>query len=415
MINFEEEYVVENVEKYLEDSNIANLPVEKSEEQLSFIKFKKHEGFNETNLMTLPFISLKRKPEQIISRSWKKSNDEIVSLEVVGGAKGVPQIAELDVLLALFRIHLKNNKNRFTQKKTNMEDKKNTKVDIPKKIHFTYFELAKEVGYAKYGGKQKEALEKSIKKLNETTIYNKFAIFDASKGEFVSMFKGEKSCRILKNYTSYTEVDFKREEGRTLKPNEIKDYQYVEIDDFFLSNMCNNYYKIYDYEKYKELKSAVAKRIFLILNTWSKGNKKVLSYESLVNYIGLDYETPKEKNYARDLINRAMKELKEINYIDDFKKKRSEGIEIIFNQRSVDVENYKHMFNKFSEIMEELRTYGINYDEMPKITEKVSEEYLKGLLRNIRYNVEVKGNNIKNKRQYFLSALKERWDVSQFK
>lgn len=405
---------MDNVEKYLEDSYIDDLDVDNSEKQLTFFKFKKHEGFNETNLMTLPFISLKRKSEQSITRSWRKSNNELVSLEVVGGKDGVPQIAELDVLLALFRIHLKNNKDGFTQQKYKSNNKKITKTDIPKRIHFSYFELAKEVGYAKYGGKQKEALEKSIRKLNETTLYNKFAIFDASKGEFISTFKGVKSCRILENYSSYVETEYKREKGKKLKPNQIKDYQYVEIDDFFLTNMCNNYYKIYDYEKYKELKSAVAKKIFLILSTWSKGDIKILSYDTLVNYIGLDYKTTKEQNYARDLINRAMKELQNVGYIDSFKKKKKEGVEIIFNQRSIDIKNYKHMFNTPTEVMAELRSFGINYDEMPEITKKVSEKYLVAILRNIRYNIEVKGLNIKNKRQYFLSALREKWEINQF-
>lgn len=393
---------------------VDNVVDKSSEEQLSFFKVKENHSFNETNLMTLPFISLKRKKIQSFERSWQKSNNEIVSMKVVGGESGVPQIFELDVLLALFRIHLRNNKNGFYKNKVT------NKTNIPARIYFTYLELSKEVGYSRYSGKVKKLLENSIKKLNETTIYNKFAIYDAEEKNYVSVFKGEKSCRILKNYASYSKEDYKRQYGKLMNPHEIKEMQYVEIDDFFLINMCNNYYKIYDYEKYKSLKLSVAKKIFLILSTWSKNDSKFLTYQTLADYIGLDY-TKSEKRYTVDLINRSMKELVEINFIEDYEKIRGEGVNIIFNKRKFDIKTYKDLITNEFELMAELRRVGIEYDEMSFISKYTTQEYLIGVLKSIRYKQEVKCEIIKDVRKYFLSAFNLdnnpnyiKWDVREF-
>ncbi|MGV2640097.1 hypothetical protein GNF86_01395 [Clostridium perfringens] len=393
---------------------VDNIVDESLEEQLSFFKIKKNHSFNETNLMTLPFISLKRKKIQSFERSWTKSSNEMVSIKVVGGEEGVPQIFELDVLLALFRIHLRNNKNGFYKNKIT------NKTDIPARIYFTYLELSKEVGYSRYSGKVKMLLERSIKKLNETTIYNKFAIYDAEEKNFVAVFKGEKSCRILKNYASYSKEDYKRQYGKLVNPHEVKEMQYVEIDDFFLINMCNNYYKIYDYEKYKSLKLSVAKKIFLILSTWSKNDSKFLTYQTLADYIGLDY-SKSEKRYTVDLINRSMKELVDINFIEDFEKIRGEGVKIVFNKRKNDLNMYKDLIKNEFDLMAELRRVGIDWDEMSFISKYTTEEYLIGVLKSIRYKQEVKGEIIKDVRKYFLSAFNFdnnpnyiRWDVREF-
>lgn len=401
--------IVDNVDNAVELSNIDNKLVDNSQEQLTFFKIKQTHGINETNLMTLPFVSLKRKSESTIERVWKKSNNEIVSMKVVGGEFGVPQIAELDVLLALFRIHLKNNKNGF------LKNKETNQLKIPQKIHFTYSTLADELGYKTKSGSLKKKLERSVKKLNEATIYNKFAILDAEKGEYISSFKGEESCRILKRYKSYSKENYKKENGKLMNPYEIKDYQCVEIDDFFLNNMCNNYYKIYDYEKYKGLKMAIAKKIFLILNTWSKGNSKFITYQVLADYIGLDFKEKKECYYAIKQINKAMQELVDVNYIDNFEILRNKGVNIIFNQYKLDKDNYKHLFKNPNDIVPELRKYGFEYEEIGKMIEKESLDYIIGVLRSLRYRLETNGESKTNLKKYLLSAFeKEKWDVKEF-
>ncbi|MEG2289663.1 MAG: hypothetical protein RSC24_06815 [Clostridium sp.] len=397
-----------------EVSNINDLDVDnsldiKNEDQISFFKVKDHQSINESNLMTLPFIWLKRKKINVFSREWKKSNGELVSLKVVGGEDGVPQIAELDVLLALFRIHLKNNKNGFYR------NKKTKKSEIPQRIHFTYLGLANELGYKQMGGALKKKLEKSIKKLNETTIYNSFAIMDAEKKEYVATFKGEKSCRILKNYTSYEKKIHLREEGKLLNPQDILDYQYIEIDDFFFNNMCNDYFKVYDYEKYKLLKKNVSKKLFLILSTWSKSASKYLSYQVIFDYVGLDVMDTKEKYFQVSQVKKAMDEYVSIGYIDGYNERKGEGIEIIYNKRKLDTSLFKTLYLTESECVSQLRAYDIQYEEMNDIINKNGLEYVASLLRSMKYRIE-QGDTISNKRRYVIKAIeKGDYNLNEFK
>ena len=399
-----------NVDNYMEISNTNENNVDKSvEKQLSFFKVKESFGINETNLMTLPFISLKRKQEAELVRSWFKSNNEEVTLRVVGGGRyGVPQIAELDVLLALFRIHLKNNKHVFEK------NKETNKVSIPARINFTFSALAEELGYKQYGGALKKKLEKSIQKLNETTIYTKFAIYNAEKGEFISSFKGEKSCRILKSYATYEKEVYKKEEGSLMNPYEIKDYQYVEIDDFFLNNMCNGYYKVYDYEKYKGLTMAISKKILLILSTWSKSSSKFITYQVLCDYIGLDYEEKKQVYYATSQIKKAFEDLKNVGYIDDFKEEKGRGINIIFNRKKLDVTNFKNMYTDEQQIFDGLREYQLDIRDIGYILQNFEYEYIAAVLRSLKAKSE-KGEIKNNITNYVMSAFgRNRWDVSEF-
>ncbi|MGL5647856.1 MAG: hypothetical protein ACRDDY_08390 [Clostridium sp.] len=403
------------VENIANNSNTLKSSVDKSvdndiEKQISFFKVKQEYGFNETNLMTLPFISLKRAKEMELTRSWFKSNNEEVTLKVVGGSRhGVPQMAELDVLLALFRIHLKNN--RFLFEKNN----DNGKVTIPARINFTFSKLAEELGYKTYGGFLKAKLEKSIQKLNETTIYTKFAIYNAEEGEFVSSFKGEKSCRILKSYATYEKDIYKREhKGELLSPYEIQDYQYVEIDDFFLNNMCNGYYKVYDYEKYKGLAMSISKRILLILSTWSRSSSKFITYQVLCDYIGLDYIDKKQQYYANSQIKKAMKELVDIGYIDDFEEEKNRGINIIFNRKKLNTSTFKNLYNTESEIFDGLREYSLDIRDVGYILNNFDDKYVAAVLRCLKHKCskgEIK-NNISN---YVMSAFgKTKWDVKEF-
>ena len=201
-----------------------------------------------------------------------------------------------------------------------------------------------------------------------------------------------------------------------MNPYEVKNFQSVEIDDFFWSNMCHNYYKLYNYEKYKELKTAVAKRLFLILNTWSKGNSKFISYQALVSYIGLDFEEKKDQYYAVRQIKKAFQELVDIGYIDNFDASSKDGIDIIFNQMKLDDNKFKHLFKNVNDIIPEFRSYGLEYEEIAKIMEKEKVEYVVGVLRSLRYRTEIKSENKTNYKNYLLSAFgkKKKWDVKEF-
>lgn len=403
------------MDNIVEDSNTVDVSVDnfgenriikKEDEQISFFNIKENYGFIERNLGHLPFISLKRKKVAVLNRTWVRSDGQEVMLKVVGGEDGVPQMKDMDVLLALLKLNAKQQDNRL--KKTD------TSVEINRKIYFTYSELARELGLELKGGSMKARLEKSIKKLNESTIYNKFAFKDASSKEYVKTFKGEKSCRILKNYTSYEMCDITEKNGKYLSPKEIKDMQYVEIDDFFYENMCHNYFKTYNFDMYLSLKMDIAKKIFLILNIWSKGNSKFITYQTLFDYIGLDIETPGDQYYAINQIKKAMKELVLVKYIDNYNEEKGRGIDIIFNQKKLDIQSYKNYYKTTAEQSDELRSYGLNVEQLGLILNNFSKDYIAGVLRCVRYKMS-KGGVMQNVKNYIMSAFgKEKWDVEAF-
>ena len=42
-----------------------------------------------------------------------------------------------------------------------------------------------------------------------------------------------------------------------LSPYEVEEHQSVEIDDFFYNNICNNYFKLYDYATINDTSSRI--------------------------------------------------------------------------------------------------------------------------------------------------------------
>lgn len=117
------------------------------------VDIKEHQSFNESNLMTLPFISLKRKRVPEINRTWIRDGQEI-NLQVKGGAEfGCPTIYELDVLMGLFKIQAKAMDNKLVVLNSKTVDSdgevlnsKYSVQNIPKVINFTYRGLARENG-----------------------------------------------------------------------------------------------------------------------------------------------------------------------------------------------------------------------------------------------------------------------------
>ena len=116
------------------------------------ITIKSNQGFNENNLMCLPIFSIKRNRVGKIKRIWYRNNQE-VELTIVGGAEyGVPNIKDMDVLLALFKLMTKHIDNKIIYEDINKPQ------NIPKVINFTYRSLSKEMGLRGFGNKTKERL-----------------------------------------------------------------------------------------------------------------------------------------------------------------------------------------------------------------------------------------------------------------
>lgn len=371
---------MENVDNLKKDmAKVENLEknIEASEK---LITIKPFQGLNESNLMTLPFISLKRKKEPVLIRKWIKGNQE-VGLKVVGGENGCPTMFDLDVLLALFRLLIKSIDGKYVLKENN-------KVDFPKEINFTYRKLAKEMGIKKFGGSCKVRLENSIKKLNEVTIYSTFAFRDQEEGKYIKTFKGERSCGILCKYKSYSVEERKVNKDKLASPKEIESLQSVEIDEFFYKNMCSNYFKLYDYDKYIKLNKSIGKKLLLILTQWSNGYEKYLSMQTLYDYIGIDIKDKKDEYYYNNELKKALDELKEVGFIKEYEFKVGEGILFIFNATQKIKAKGLDKYTTDADVIARLREIGISYEDINNFVKMDTLSYISAMLRYVddRFN-----------------------------
>lgn len=400
---------MDNVNKHEESEKIEGLvAVDKDneiEEEIEIITINSTQGINESNLMTIPFISLKNTKVKILERYWE-SNGIKRGIKVKGSVEyGCPTVSELDVLLALFRILLKNIGYKYQYNRTT------GKVNIPQTINFTYRELAKELGYKSYGGSIKEKLNKSIRILIETTIYTTFGIRDASMKDYVDNFNGEESTRILKNYKEYSYTRERKKGG--INSNIVKEKQSVDIDDFFFKNICNNFFKIFDYSRYVSLNKGISKKIYLLLCQWSHGYEKFLYYDTLYDYLSFDVTEDKKRYYYNRLIKESLEELKKIKFIDDFEISTSEGVNLIFNENRKKIAKGKYKYKTDEEVITKLQEYGLSISEWTKYFRMDNSEYVKGLLRYVDNRVE-KGL-VPNPKEYLLKGLKnENYNISEY-
>lgn len=397
------------MEKSIKPLNDGHLESSKNNITVKFIKLKTYEGINESNLMTIPFVSFARTKVATIERTWVRSNGDEVGIKVVGGEHGCPTMNEMDVLLALLRIMIKNNNNGYSY------DKDNKTAEFNQTINFTYKELAEELGYTKFGGTQKKALDKSIKVLTETTIYSNFAIKDIDEGNYITTFKGEESCRILTTYKKYSMTKVNKNKGdKYLSAKDIKEQTSVKIDDFFFHNMCNNYFKIYDFGKYRSLKGDITKKLFLILSQWSHGYQKFISYKVLYDYIGLDVPTIQKVYYYNRRLKDAVDELVEIKFLDSYEIKQQQGINFIFNIIKLERSKFKDRYLSIDDIYTRLREIGFDLDDFQKYVRLDNEPYVGALLRYVDDKL-AQEHTIKDIKSYVEQGLKyENYDVRDY-
>lgn len=374
-------------------NNVENM-VESAENNISIVEktvdIKENQSFNESNLMTLPFISLKRKRVPKIKRTWIRDGQE-VSLQVKGGSEfGCPTIYELDVLMALFKIQARSMDNKLVVLNSkNIENdvvlsSKHSISNMSKTIHFTYRGLAKEMGLKGFGKTTKDRLEKSILCLNECTIYSTLAIRDQEQGEYIVDFDGIESSRILKNYKSYNITKWKKANKKLLDPTKVEEFQSIEIDDFFFKNLCNNFLKLYDYSIYKQLKSSIAKKLQLILTQWSHGNEKYIKMQTLCDYIGLECNNKDDEYYNNKQIKKALDELKGVKFIQDYNL-INEGVNLVFNTTGLIKEKGLNKYTTDEEIICRLREIGVSYDDITKHCRLDTMGYVGALLRYVDY------------------------------
>lgn len=393
------------MDKYIFCSNNNTLDCGKDCEKTIIIK--SNQGFNENNLMCLPIFSLKREKINKLKRIWYRGNEE-VELTIIGSSEyGVPNIKDMDVLLALFKIMTKHMDNIITFSEPTKPN------NIPKVINFTYRGLAKEMKLKGFGNKTKERLEKSIKSLTEATIYSNLSLRNQETGEYVIDFNGEESFRIINKYKSYSVTKRKKLKQNLLCAKDIEELQSVEIGDFFYNNMINNYFKLYDYNKYTKLSSGIAKKLLLILTTWSHGYEKYITIQKLYDYIGIDINKKSDIYYYNQKIKIALKELIEVNFIKDYTF-NNDGITFVFNTT---VKREKLKLDKYTtvgEIIDRLSNIGVGIENISIYLNKDTISYIGALLRYTDDKIE-KGEINKSVKSFVLKGLPyNNYDVEKY-
>ena len=347
---------------------------EKSIQEKKFV-LKEYQSFNESNLMTLPIFTLKRKRIGYMKYTWIRDNKKVdITIKAPEGT-GIPSIKELDVLLALMSLAKKQIGSTF------VFDENNRVKNMPKVINFTYRSLAKEMGLRGFGAKTKDRLKASIESLIESTIYTNLAIRDAQEGEYVFDFDGKESCRILTNLKEYKIAKQKLRHGKLLSPKDIQEYQSVEIDDFFFKNLCNNYLRVFDYSVYKKLTKGLAKKLFLLLSQWSHGSEKYVTLKVLYAYLGVVIATKEDEYIADRALKESLKELIKSKFIVDFRFCKGEGVTFIFNKdKYMKAKMLDKYTNQFA-VIARLREIGFSYDEIFEYVTEANVSYVAALLR----------------------------------
>lgn len=372
--------------------------VDKSEKEVQIISLKSNQSINESNLMVIPFVSMSKSKVSILERTWESKGIER-GIKVVGSAEhGCPTVQELDVMLGLFRILIKNVGFKYEYNKAT------GKVNLPKVINFTFQELSKELGYKTYGGALKKKLENSVKCLNEVTMYSNFALRDVEVDDYIYDYNKEESFRIIEKYISYSYKNKKKSGEKIGNSKQIKEQQSVEISDFFFNSICNNYFKIYNYDSYIGLTKGLSKKLYLLLTQWSKGYEKYLTYKVLYDMLSLDVVDSKKEYYYNRLIKEALDELMSVGFIQDYEVKKSEGIIFVFNKSKRLASKYLDKYNTQEEIIIRLQCIGFDIDDLAKYYTKDGEKYLKGVLRYMDYRIKNR-KDIINELDFIKSAL----------
>jgi hypothetical protein len=191
------------------------------------LRIKTDEAIIESNLAEMPFIYYykKKEPINILEYIWYDSKGVKRGLEVRNPKHGVPSDYEYQVLLALYKIFAKNNPILTSNEESQS-------FDIPIVINFSFKELAKEMGYANYGGSIKTKLDNAIECLIDTTIYNRYngGLLDQSTGQYI--IDGKKAFHILEEYEAYSYKELIPGEKR-LQGEEIKERTMIRLSSFF--------------------------------------------------------------------------------------------------------------------------------------------------------------------------------------
>ena len=397
-------------------SNIIKYEKETELTKEKVITIKSNRSIAESNIMILPFVPVQNTKAKIYRRYWEV-NGVTRGLVVKGSPDlGLPNIKDLDTLLALFRIMIKNSNMQYSY-----NPETNRVSGLNNVINFTRRELALEMGYKSYSGAIKNVIDKSLKRLNETTLYSDLAFRDIEKGGYVCEFNGEESTRIISNLKTYSYKRIKKEGGKLGNCEEVREKTSLKIEDFFFKNICNNFFKIYDYSQYLKIKLGIAKKLFLILNQWSHGSEKYITYKVMYDYLGVEIREDEKGNknkkdiyYYNRQIKKSFDELANIKFIEGFEEdKKKNGINIIFDMKARKSTRFLNRYTNDLEVISKLRELEFSYDDITTYYRPDNQDYVRALLRLYDYKKDNK--QLVNEIGFLREGLRrENYDITRF-
>jgi len=120
---------------------------------------------------------------------------------------------------------------------------------IQNPIHFTSYEVLKELGMSPNSGFNIRQVRESIKRLTVTSIDAEQLIHDSKK-------KRAATGRVFHLYNDFAYYGDEGDDGKPIEKN------WVELSAWYLNNLNNNYVRPLDFEYYKLLSNPVAQRLY---------------------------------------------------------------------------------------------------------------------------------------------------------
>ena len=273
---------------------------------------KKEHVLMEGNLLEYPIFSMQKRridktTEEYVWQERNGSGEVTIERKFkVDCVKGVPNYFDMDVFNAIMRVYVKKG---VVYSKT--------------EIHFTIYELMRELGLQVHDGRTVNRVRESLERMAKTNLH------------FENCFYAEKE-KITKIVHLVSRIEiYEKQKGNRLI-NMIK----VVLDDELVNSIERKYYKLIDFNIYKALTTGIPRRLYEYLEKKKyRKNQFEIEIRKLARWIGL--KTSKVSQ-LKELLGKANNELKEKRVIDKWKYKKN------------NVVYYFHKSERFKEIEDNL-------------------------------------------------------------
>lgn len=397
-MSFENKSIIIRDNEAVIEGNLIDIPV------FYFHSFNK-KTIEERKQMNLSGVATKNTRPTVMEYIWTDSKGYEHGVKIKGDAEyGVPGEYEYNVLMAFWRI--------YSKKYSQLTIFNGGITNISPEIEFSYTEIAETMGMNNLGGANLKRIKEAINILTATTITNS----TKSGLHCAGTLKNEEESYHIIEYSKaqgFNDIDGRKITGK------------VVISKFFFENICNNYFKIIDYDRYISLKSIIARRMYLILSKWRNARNAVyLKYETLYNRIPLTEGENKKKNQN---IKNAAKHLISCGFLTDFETDRK-GIKFIFTKeenKNIDtsknevipfnlknIKKPKKPYSEMAEILQGLESCGLVEEEIYEALRIREREYLAALLRYVDER-RMGGTLTDNPKNFLLKGIHKLYDLDE--